>query len=697
MATLERIRNKAGIFITIFIGVALFAFVLTDLLQPGRSLFGQKANEIGNVNGSSIMVEEFQNHYDALEEWTRLQYQRSSLDENTTNRLHEQAWDQLLRQNILGHEYELLGIKVTDQEMVSQIGGVTPHPAIQQMFTNPDNGMFDRQMALESYQRRRENPTAEFFWNYMIEQIKIERLYNKYSSLLKNGMYVTSMQADKEIEAKKNNVTFDYLVKRYSTISDSSISVSSDEIKAFYKKHKENFKQEATRDIQYITFDIVPSEADTKAVEDIVTKAKTTFSDPATDVAQYINRNSDNAPYAAKNLKADEIAQNLRLFATTAQPNEVFGPYFEGSAYKLTRLVAIKQVPDSVKARHILVSANTPNADKTADSLFTLAKKGSDFAELARKNSQDPGSAVNGGDLGWFREGMMVKPFNDACFNNDKGDIVKVQSQFGWHIIQVQDKGKPVTKYELATYEKAVVYSPRTYSDIFTKANLFVSGNDTQEKFEKAVKDQNLTPRFGRDIRANDRRVGALESPRSLVKWAFEAEKGDISPIFELGNQIVIAVLTGQKEEGYASVNDVQNQIKAELVKEKKAEKLIAELKSASQGGQSLNQIAQKVGAEVQAASGINFNSYQVPGAGFEPTLVALAAFSPANTISQPIKGENGVYLVYVTGVSTQDNGSDVDAEKAQLAQANQYKVDYKAFEALRAKSKIKDNRIKFY
>lgn len=697
MATLERIRNKAGIFITVFIGVALFAFVMTDLLQPGKSMFGGDANEIGQIDGSPIKAEEFQNQYNALEEWTRLQFQRSSLDENTTNRLHDQAWDQLLRQHILGREYELIGIKVTDQEMVSQISGNNPHPAVQQMFTNPETGIFDQQMALESYKRRKENPTAAFFWDYMVEQIRIERQYNKYSSLLKKGMYVTTMQATKEIEAQKNNVTFDYLVKRYSTISDSSITVSSSEIKEYYKKNKESFKQEATRDIQYVTFDVVPSEADHKAVEAIVSKAKAAFSDPSTDAAQYINRNSDNAPYVSRNLKADDVAQNLRVFATTAQPGEVYGPYFEGSSYKLTRLVAVKQLPDSVKARHILISANTPNADKTADSLFALAQRGNDFAELARKNSQDPGSAVNGGDLGWFREGMMVKPFNDACFENDKGDVVKVQSQFGWHIIEVQDKGKPVTKYELATYEKGVVYSQKTYSDIFAKANQFASENNSQEKFEKSVKEQNLTPRFSRDILANDRKVGTLESPRGLVKWAFDAEKGDISPIFELGNQIVIAVLTNQKEEGYASINDVQSQIKAELIKEKKAEKLMAELKSAAQGSQSLNQIAQKVGAEVQSASGINFNSYQVPGAGFEPSLVALAAFSPANTVSNPVKGENGVYMVNVTGVSTQSNTPDVAAEKAQLIQSSQYKVDYKAFEALRAKSEIKDNRIKFY
>jgi peptidyl-prolyl cis-trans isomerase D len=695
MATLERIRNKAGILITAFIGLALLAFVLTDLLQPGKSMFGSAENEIGKIDGAPLMAEDFQNQYQALEEWTRLQYQRSSLDENTTNRLHDQAWEQMIRENLLAKEYEKLGIVVTDLEMLSQISGKNAHAAIQQMFTDPQTGVFSQQAAAESYKRRRENPTATFFWDYMIYQIKNERLYNKYSSLLKKGMYVNSVQVKNEVSSKSQNVDFEYVVKRYTALSDSSITVSDSEIKNYYAKNKENYKQEESRDVQYVTFDVTPSEADNQAVRDLVTKAKESFSNPKTDAALFINRGSDNAPYNARNQKLDDVPANLRGFAETAQLGEVYGPYFEGNAYKLTRLVAVKQLPDSVKARHILISSQTPNAAKTADSIFALAKSGKDFAELARTNSQDPGSAINGGDLGWFNEGMMVKPFNDACFEGDKGDLVKVETQFGWHIINIQDKGKPVSKYELATYVKNVVYSQKTYNDIYAQANQFASENDTFEKFEKAIKEKNLSPRFGREIKANDRRIGTLESPRQLVKWAFDADKGEMSPIFEMGNQFVLASLIGSKEQGTAAVNDVKDQIKAELIKEKKAETLLAELNKAAQGSQRISDVAQKTGLQVQTATEINFASFQVPGAGFEPALVALATSSKPNTVSKAVKGENGVFVVSVTN---QSNGSaTAESEKAQLAQATQYKVDYKAFDALKAKAEIKDNRIKFY
>lgn len=694
MATLEKIRSKSGVII-IIIGLALFAFVMTDLFKPGKSLFGPDPNEMAQVNGKTITIEAYQAYSSELEEWTKMQSNRTSLDENTQQRVQDQAWEQMVRESLLADQYEALNIVVTDEEMVSLMSGKNAHQAIKQMFTNPETGMFDDQMAIQSYQRRAENPMANFYWNFLLKEIKNERLYAKYSSLLKNGMGVTSGIVKSEIAAKENNVSFDFIVKRYTSISDSAITVSNSEIKDYYNDNIDDFKQEATRDIQYVTFDVLASEADIQATKDNVIKAKAAFSEANTDAAQYINRNSDNAPYVAKNLNVDAISAELRMFATTATVGEVYGPYLENEAFKLTRLVAVKQMPDSVKARHILISAQTPNADKKADSLFTLAKIGSDFAALASKNSEDNGSAVNGGDLGWFKEGMMVKPFNDACFNGKKGDIVKVQSQFGWHIINVQELGNTTTKYELATFEKNILPSQRTNQDTYSAAIKFASENPTREKFEKAVADQNLTPRYGRGLKANDRKVGALESPRSLVKWAFNAKVGEISPIEEFGNQYVLAVLIDAKEEGHATVASVQNQIKSILAKDKKAEKLISDLKSASQGS-SLSDIAQKVNEPVQNATGINFGSFQVPGAGVEPALVAAATSSAKDAVSAPVKGENGVYVVKVNTIEKNTN-LNAESEKTQLAQSTAYRIDYQTYQALKNKADISDNRSKFY
>lgn len=694
MATLERIRNKAGILITIFIGLALFAFILTDFLSSGKTIFKKASMDVGEIDGSSISIQEYQNRLSEIEEWTKLQYGRASLDENTTHQIQDQTWEMMVREKILTQEYEKLGIEVTDDEMLNMLTGKDVHPGIRQMFTDPQTGIFDGAMVIESLKRKKEDPRANFYWDFMLKQLKDERLYSKYIALLKKGMYVTTAQAKLEAEAKKKAVDFDFIVKRYSTVSDSSIAVSDSEIKNYYKKNIKDFKQEASRDIQYITFDVVPSEEDKQKTAEAVEKAKVKFADAATDPVQFINMNSDNAPYRKQNLTLEQVNNQLRLFIASANVGEVYGPYQEGESFMLTKLVAIKSLPDSAKARHILVRAEEMDAEKKADSLLALAKSGSDFATLARNNSQDPGSAVNGGDLGWFKEGMMVPTFNDACFGGKKGDIVKVESQFGWHIIHIQDLGKATTKYELATYEKKVTFSQKTYQQMYADVNKFAATNDTREKFEKAVKDQNLTVRYGRDIVAGERRLGALESPRELIKWAHEASISDLSPIYEFGNQFVLAVLTGAKEEGTTPVSEVKNLIVAELAKEKKAAAMTEEFNKAKSSG-NLNAIAQQMGLTVQSASQINFAAFQVMGAGVEPALVGLATGATSGVIAGPVKGENGVYLITVTNVAEQ--AVSEEGEKAQAQQTAGFKVDYQAYESLKKNIEITDKRSKFY
>ncbi len=696
MATLEKIRNKGGVLVIIFVGLALFAFLLTDFLSSGKTLFHKANSDVGEIDGTSITIEDYQKELSEWEEWTKMQYGKTSLDENTTFRVQDQTWDQIVRERLLTEQYNLLGLDVTDDEMLDMLTGKEVHQGIRQMFTDPKTGVFNKQAVIESYRNRQQNPQANFYWYFSLKQIKQERLYNKYTALLKKGMYVTGQHAKFEAAAKQKQVSFDYIVKRLSSVSDSSLTITNDEIKSYYKNHMGGFKQVETRDIEYVTFEVVPTEEDNQLTKASIEKLRERLADPSANISQVINMNSDNGPYAEKNLTLNEIPLNLKGFVASASVGDIYGPIEDGDTYKLAKLVAVRQLPDSVKARHILVRAETPNAAKVADSLLSLAKRGADFAELARTNSQDQGSAINGGDLGWFKEGLMVKPFNDACFKGSKGEIVKVESQFGFHIINIQDIGKTAEKYELAVIEKKVTYSQKTYNQIYSSATKFASNNGTRENFEKSVKAENLTPRFGRDIKANDRTIGSLDSPRELVKWAFSSNLNDVSPIFEFGNQFVFAVLTSEKEAGHANIDDVKSQIRSELANEKKTEKLVAEMKTSMAGTQDLTTLAQKTGTSVQSAADITFGSFQVPGAGVEPALVAWATQSLNNgSLSGPVAGINGVYVIKVNGIK--DLPLNTELEKTQLTQSGTYKVDYKAFEALKANVEVVDKRSKFY
>jgi len=687
MATLERIRNKSGLLI-IVIAIGLLAFLLGDLMSSGDSIFRRKNMQIAEINGTSVSYPEYQGYVTELEDYYKLNSRSSALDENTSYQIREQAWNQMVQDVIMEEKYEELGIMVTADEIFEMATGKNVHPQIRQMFTNPQTGIFDKAQVINFLQQKNLDPSANFYWLFLEKQIKKERLFAKYRELIKKGMFITTAQAKAEADAKQNKVDFDFVVKRYATIQDSTITVSEGEIKNYYNAHTEHYKQDAMRDVVYVSFEVKPSEEDRQMAQDWITKSKVEFENPATDAIQYVNMNSE-SNYIDRNLKLEQLSSTLQGFVQGATEGEVYGPYVENETFKLSRIVAIKQIPDSVKARHILVKDPA-----LADSLFAMVQRGADFAKVARDHSTDQGSAINGGDLGWFTDGQMVKPFNDACFENKKGAFVKVDSQFGTHIINIQDKGKPVTKYNIATLERNVNYSTKTNQQVYAQAAKFASLNNTIEKFDQAVTTDNLVKRYGRSLKANDRVVNNLKSSREMVRWAFDAEMNDMSPIFEFGDEYVIAFLSGAKEEGFQSIAAVKGSIERELRNKKKADLLITELNS-KKNSNDIAALASAIDSEVMTANQIDFGAFQVPGAGVEPALVALATKSKTGELSAAVAGNNGVYVVKVTNVTA--NATDVEAEKAQLKQTASFKVDYQATEAIRSKAEVEDFRSKFF
>lgn len=697
MATLEKIRSKGGILVGIFVGLALLAFIMMDFMSSGASIFTGNQMEVANINGTSVNIQDFQNKVSEMEEFNKINTGGSAMSEDEAYRLREQVWNQLISQTLLEEQYEQIGIAVSSDELMDMVTGRNIHPAISQhpLFANQQTGVFDRQAVVSFLQNKSQDPTAYFYWMVMEEQLLNEKLFNKYSTLLKKGLYVPKAWKDSEIAARSKSVDFDYITVRFTSVADSLVSVSETEINAYYKKNGDDFKQSASRNIEYITFDIVPTEADRMAAQDWINELIPNFSSAETDPIQYVNLNSD-VPYNGRNQRAAELSSQLESFVTSAQVGEVYGPYLENEAYKASRLVAINNIPDSVRARHILVREATSEATNSlADSLLNLARRGADFADLARRYSLDQGSAINGGDLGWFPEGVMVKPFNDAVFYGKTGDIVKAESQFGVHIIHIQQQGVLSPKYQLATLVREINYSSETYQNVFSKATRFAADNNNVELFNKAVEENNITKRYGRAIGENDNSVSGLSSSRELVRWAYEAKVGDLSPVYEFDDRFVIANLVSVSEEGVRALSEVRPQIERTLIADKKAELLTAQLAEISASGADFPTIASKMNTSVQSAENINFASFQVPGAGVEPALVAAAVYTPAGQISKAVRGNNGVYLVKVNNVEA--NEVMADNIEVELEQNASMKIDYEMLQSLRDNAEIVDGRSKFY
>lgn len=364
-----------------------------------------------------------------------------------------------------------------------------------------------------------------------------------------------------------------------------------------------------------------------------------------------------------------------------------------------------RKLPDSVRARHILIQENDYNhALSLADSLAGLLKKGANFESLAKTYSKDEGSAINGGDLGWFNQKTMIQPFSDSAFLSKKNDIKVVTTQFGVHVLQVTDMAKPIEKVQIATVEKEILPSAKTTNKIYNDARTFATGIKTLEDFDKKGKRSALTKRIA-SINKNDRQVAGMDNAREMVRQIYLSENpgkvvltSDGTEIFENGNKYTVAVLTEISEEGIAPVNSVASNIKRILVQKKKADILKKELETAKSGSESLLSIAQKAGLEVKEASDISFNSFQIPGAGIEPRVIGAASISEQGKISEPIEGNQGVFLIMVNNRSQEEVTPEmVQTTKQGMAQANMYRANYQAMQAVMKNGEVKDTRYKFY
>ena len=708
MATLQKIRTRAGLLVAIVIGLSLAAFILGDLLRGGSSMFQRNRLEVGVIDGKSVQYPEFQTEVEELGEIFKNNYGTTQLDDNMWAQVREQAWQQKIREVVMGKVYDKLGIDVSSDELFDMLQGANIHPIVQQLFTNPETGQFDRGGVVRFLKNLETGAVAQdqrAYWLSLEKQIVDERTQSKYANMVGKGLYMTSVEAENSLQAGSKSVNFDYISLPHSLVSDDEITITEKDIKDYYTAHKDDYKQEQSRRIEYITYAVTPSAADYTDAEEWIEDIKSDFA-ATEDNVQFVNANSD-VKFENVWLKQADLPENIAqwIFGGKAEVNDILGPYTDGESYKLAKLHKSEMMPDSVEARHILLKVNTQAeliaTQALADSLKTLIEKGADFATLARENSVDQGSAINGGDLGWFRRNQMVKPFEEAAFNNKKGEISIVTTQFGIHVIQTTELGKLTPQVQVAYLVRNVVPSTKTYQDSYAKASEFAGNNTTRDEFDAAASEQNLTKHVA-NVGENDRQIVGLENARMLIRAAYEAEENDIlqtnqgSPIFELGDNFVIAVLTQVTEEGISPLQDVKPRVELAVAKQKKAEVLVEKAKAALGESTNLTVAASTLETEVQSANNINFNSFSIPGAGLEPVVIGTVTSLAVDKVSTPIEGNNGVFVVMVTSV-TENPANNVEAEQLRLAQTLNYRAASQVFQAHRDAVEIVDERAKFY
>ena len=708
MAAIEKIRRRSGLLIAI-IGIALLAFVLQDLFQSqGRNT----GPVVATIDGEKISVRD----YEILKE-KNLENRRSSSNNNNlssaeTYSVYNSTLEEMIKDNIMTKEYEAAGIGITSEELYDQMTGDNPHPWIVQSFTDGE-GNFSKENVLNYLQNLDQLP-AEYYdrWLDFEKAVKENRLETKFDNLVKASYFLPTALAEKYYQNKNLKASADVIALRYTTIPDSTVVVTDADKKAFYEENKFRYETDERRDIEYVVFEIKPSLQDRQDALKYVQGLKPDF-EATENVINFVNANSDKR-YDSIWLARKDVPQQIEkaIFDNDKEVGYVFGPYEDGDAFNLVRLVDMQNRPDSLRASHILISykgaynsqdtISKEDAEAKANALLAQlqAVKNNDelFAELAQANSTDPGSKEKGGDLDWFTDGRMVPQFNEFVVNNPVGTMGIVETMFGYHIIKVTGKTEALPKVRLAYLSHEIIPSTKTYQSIYADANKFVTENRTYDQFNTAIEEQGLTKRTMPRMNKSTYQIAGIDNPREIVRWAFDekTKKGDVSEkIFELDNMLVVAALTGIVNEGYAPLEVVADQAKYQILNKKKGQMAVDKMKAC---GNDVNRMVSELGAESTTVSDVTIDSRVLSNFGVEADIIGTLLGMKEGEEVGPVAGNSSAFIIknvkFTQPAATTDY-SDIIREKT--SQFTNKVVSGNVYSALRNQAKIKDNRTEIF
>jgi len=704
MGIMSFLRNRLGLIMVIVIGLALFAFIIGEVVHYGSSFMNGDRTTIGEVAGDKISYEDFNSKLDQNMQNFKQQSNQASLNPQMLSYVQQTTWNQEISQIILQKQISKLGITVGDIESTSLIQGSNPSPQVVQAFTNRETGQFDRQQLLgflQNISSAKADPATRAQWANFVNQIIEGKKSEKYLSMVRNGFYVNSLEAKDDYEARNKIANFKYVNLDYASLPDKQVRLTDEDYNTYYNGHKNEFKNpEELRSFNYVVFNAAPSKADTAVVKEQINKLLESFKTSKNDSLFVAINAATPAPLVYQ--KKGQLEPKLDSVMFNAAPGFVYGPYFSNGAYKIAKLISTEVGPDSVKARHILINpATAGGVDKAlakADSLKKLIQAGKQtFADAAKTNSID-GSAAKGGELGTFARGAMVPVFEDAVFKGKKGDLKIVSSQFGVHLIEIEDQKGSSKVVKVAVVDKPLTPSSKTTSAAYAQAQAFLS-KTTGSSFDEAVKAEKLKRLTADDVNASASAVTGLENARDVVKWAFGAKTGDVSnQVFELNltNQYVVAQLQAIKPKGVLALDLVKKQIEPAVRNQVKAKMLEAKFNAIKEASD-LDKIAAQVGSKVTPVQNVVFANPIIPGIAQENKVIGTIFGSPLHKTSKPIDGQNGVYVFVVDSFNNPPALNNALKDRQQIAQTALQRLDTDVFNVLKDKANVKDYRAKFF
>ena len=699
MGLMTSLRNRAGLVIFV-IGLAIIAFLLGDIINVGTPFWQSSQNEVGSVNGESIDYQTFNAQVDQ----TNAMYQQQ-MDGTVSPQMRgfavQQVWNQYLTQNLLNQEVSKIGLQVGKDELNSMLFGNNPSPQIVQAFTNPETGQFDRNYLNMVVEQSKSNPEIQAQWEGLLTNVHDERLNQKYTNLINNSIYTTALEAEYDYNSRNKLANFKYVMLDYASVNDSEINLTDADYKEYYDKNKKAFSNpEETRTIEYALFDAAPTAADSSSVLAEIQKLKTELAESTND-SSFVSIHSE-TKYPVRFYSKGQISPGLDSVAFTAAAGTVIGPVLNDNTYEIAKVIQVKTSPDSVNASHILLNpvaeGGVDKAQAKADSIVNLLQGGASFTALAVEFSADPGSKDNGGELGTITRGM-IEELDEVLFDGQTGDVKVVTTNYGVHIVKVnrQIGRSPIAK--LAIVDRAIHPSKETTDAAYSKANEFFSAVTTGD-FDQIAKQQNVTILKNERTTAMDNMFSGVEVPRDLIRWAFQADKGQLGErIYESDNHFIVARLAEVQPKGIQSLESVKPLIEPVVKNLVKARMLKEKMNNAINGSSSIDQIGEKLQKNVQSVENVALANPVIPGVAMEGRVVGTLFGLQPNKPSDAIEGKQGVYAVQVVGFSNPSAlaGEELQNQQKQLTSTKAQRSWSVILKALQDNAKIVDNRIRFY
>jgi peptidyl-prolyl cis-trans isomerase D len=645
------------------VGLAMLAFILGDFLNSGSSFFNRSRENVGVIEGQKIHYTEYEAAKEQLTEVYKIETGRTDFDEEMSAQIRNQVWNMLMMDYTLRAQANKIGMEITTDELSELCIGENPHQIIRSRRAFYDeNGQFNRQsvvgllQAINGDEEDNSNlQQAKTYWLYWENAVRISYMQEKYSNLLQHLLKANSLDAQFAFDNRQHGVAAEYVMQPYFTVADSLVKVSDHDIKKLYAQHKEQYKQTPNRAIKYVAFDIVPSEDDFKAAQTLMESLQEEFR-TTDDIALVVNTNSD-VMYDGRDYSAETVPAQFKdfAFAKGAKAGQCTDILFENNTYAMARIMECGyNKADSVELKAI----------------------------------------VEGGEdqeLGWFRATDLPKNIAEPAFAGKRGTRFTVAQGMGEQTYEVLEISKPTPKVKLAILAREVSPSSKTYSIIYNQAKQFIVANTTAEKLENAASEAGMTvvPQF--NLTANTDKVGQLKSSRPIVRWAFEAKEGQVSDVFECGQQFIVAALTEVNDGDYRPLDAVRAELTYEATNNAKAAYIAKQLK----GVESIEAAAEKLGQKVQTVDRVTLNDSRFGNAGMEPAVIGAAIAQGENKLSEPIQGNMGVFVVK-TGAAINATDEFVAESEKNLLNSRLAYLPYQAMQLMEQKADVTDNRANF-